>query len=299
VKLIAHSSLIALFVETPRKFITAKLSIRKPGSSSVLIIENFAVINLRGVSTNKTIICFIAMQTYKELITFIFVHISFFLDDVKTHRLICFSNDQVRLSDLARTKLGPVIIYQDNDTELICPTENNPYPPPDYRCNVKPDMNQSSEAFTTVNFTNALYIDNEMFLRVSIPVSEEVSGMDKLVLHLFCWDPDRLFSFVKGRIEIALTHEALCEEDHQPRNNSLCSNTKSCPEDTLCSKVINAAPRCVPSDDQLFVIIPRIRDGELLCKFESCLQEMLVNSTTGCLSDWNGRYWESGFNFIT
>jgi hypothetical protein len=91
-------------VETPRKFITAKLSIRKPGSSSVLIIcdedeedeeeedpglrrsdedlmkilctdedpglriESFTVINLRGVSTNKTIICFIAMQTYKELI---------------------------------------------------------------------------------------------------------------------------------------------------------------------------------------------------------------------------------------
>jgi hypothetical protein len=71
-------------VETPRKFITAKLSIRKPGSSSVLIIcdlfnshalfiyksvviKSFAVINLRGVSTNKTIICFIAMQTYKEL----------------------------------------------------------------------------------------------------------------------------------------------------------------------------------------------------------------------------------------
>jgi hypothetical protein len=55
------------FVETPRKFITAKLSIRKPGSSSVHIIstdedpglriESFAVINLRGVSTNKTIIC--------------------------------------------------------------------------------------------------------------------------------------------------------------------------------------------------------------------------------------------------
>ena len=65
-------------METPRKFITAKLSIRKPGSSSVLIIlstdedpclriESFAVINLRGVSTNKTIICFIAMQTYKEI----------------------------------------------------------------------------------------------------------------------------------------------------------------------------------------------------------------------------------------
>jgi hypothetical protein len=41
--------IIVLFVETPRKFITA-------------------VINLRGVSTNKTIIYFIAMQTYKELI---------------------------------------------------------------------------------------------------------------------------------------------------------------------------------------------------------------------------------------
>jgi hypothetical protein len=87
-------------METPcaRKFITAKLSIRKPGSSSVssinkvslisevielssinkvyvrlsnedpgLRIESIAVINLRGVSTNKTIICFIAMQTYKEL----------------------------------------------------------------------------------------------------------------------------------------------------------------------------------------------------------------------------------------
>ena len=36
-------------METPRKFITAK------------------VINLRGVSTNKTIIYFITMQTYKEL----------------------------------------------------------------------------------------------------------------------------------------------------------------------------------------------------------------------------------------
>jgi hypothetical protein len=56
-------------VETPRKFITAKLSIRKPGSSLISAnnIESFAVINLRGVSTNKTIICFIAMQTYKEL----------------------------------------------------------------------------------------------------------------------------------------------------------------------------------------------------------------------------------------
>ena len=40
--------IIVLFVETPRKFITA-------------------VINLRGVSTNKTIMYLIAMQTYKEL----------------------------------------------------------------------------------------------------------------------------------------------------------------------------------------------------------------------------------------
>jgi hypothetical protein len=35
-----------------------------------LRIESFAVINLRGVSTNKTIIYFIAMQTYKELIMY-------------------------------------------------------------------------------------------------------------------------------------------------------------------------------------------------------------------------------------
>jgi hypothetical protein len=33
-----------------------------------LRIESFAVTNLCGVSTNKTIIYFIAMQTYKELI---------------------------------------------------------------------------------------------------------------------------------------------------------------------------------------------------------------------------------------
>jgi hypothetical protein len=33
-------NIIVLFVETPRKFITAKLSICKPGSSSVLIICN-------------------------------------------------------------------------------------------------------------------------------------------------------------------------------------------------------------------------------------------------------------------
>ena len=49
------------FVETPRQFIIAELSIRKLGSSSVLIlltdvdpslrIESSAIINLRGVST--------------------------------------------------------------------------------------------------------------------------------------------------------------------------------------------------------------------------------------------------------
>ena len=39
-----------------------------------LRIESIAVINLRGVSTNKTIICFIAMQTYKELIKEPFAH---------------------------------------------------------------------------------------------------------------------------------------------------------------------------------------------------------------------------------
>jgi hypothetical protein len=51
---------ILLFVETPRKIITAKLSIRKPGSSSVLIIfsgclltvgfDHFAVCIFRSFS---------------------------------------------------------------------------------------------------------------------------------------------------------------------------------------------------------------------------------------------------------
>ena len=42
--------IIVLFVETPRKFITAKLSIRKPGSSSVLIY--------RKLCSNKFTWCF-------------------------------------------------------------------------------------------------------------------------------------------------------------------------------------------------------------------------------------------------
>ena len=55
-------------METPRKFITAKLLIRKLGSSSVLInyvlmnirvslpIESFAMVNLSGASQNYTLI---------------------------------------------------------------------------------------------------------------------------------------------------------------------------------------------------------------------------------------------------
>jgi hypothetical protein len=38
------------------------------GEDPGLRIESFAVINLRGISINESIICFIAMQTYKELI---------------------------------------------------------------------------------------------------------------------------------------------------------------------------------------------------------------------------------------
>jgi hypothetical protein len=45
----AIKHIIVLFVETPRKFITEK-------KNTGLRIESFAVINLRGVSTNKTII---------------------------------------------------------------------------------------------------------------------------------------------------------------------------------------------------------------------------------------------------
>ena len=53
----AIKHIIVLFVETPRKFITAKLSIHiiSTDEDPGLRIESFAVINLRGVSTNKTI----------------------------------------------------------------------------------------------------------------------------------------------------------------------------------------------------------------------------------------------------
>ena len=55
---------ILYFVVTPRNFIIAKLSIRKPGSSSDIIstdedpglrIESFAIIKLRGVTTKYKI----------------------------------------------------------------------------------------------------------------------------------------------------------------------------------------------------------------------------------------------------
>ena len=203
--------------------------------------------------------------------------------------MICFPSDPVELSDIANTKLGPIIIYQHNNTELSCPSENRPSPSHKYQCNVKPNMNESSYGFTTMNFTNALHVDNEMFLRVNIYVSE-VSGLDRLVLDLFCWEPSRLFSFVKGKIEIFFEQKAQCEEDDQQRNINLCENIKSCPKDTLCSTVVNAGKRCIPNDDQLFVAMPAIKDTQSLCEFENCLEEMLVDPNSSCLSDWNGEY---------
>jgi hypothetical protein len=46
------------------------------------IIIYYAVINLRGVSTNKTIIYLIAMQTYKELITIFIIEKKYILNEV-------------------------------------------------------------------------------------------------------------------------------------------------------------------------------------------------------------------------
>ena len=69
-------------METPRKFIVAKLSIRKLGSSSGIIIstdedpslriKNFAMITLRGVSTKLYFYVILTMQTYKELVIVLF-----------------------------------------------------------------------------------------------------------------------------------------------------------------------------------------------------------------------------------
>ena len=67
------------FVETPRKFIIAELSVHKLGSLSVLIIptdedpslriESSAIINLRGVSRKLNKYIVFTMQTYKKLFT--------------------------------------------------------------------------------------------------------------------------------------------------------------------------------------------------------------------------------------
>jgi hypothetical protein len=46
------------------------------------IIIYYAVINLRGVSTNKTIIYLIAMQTYKELNTIFIIEKKYILNEV-------------------------------------------------------------------------------------------------------------------------------------------------------------------------------------------------------------------------
>ncbi len=73
-------NIIFNFVVTPRNFIIAKLSIRKPGSSSVLIkshldfistdedpglrIESFAILKLRGVTTKLNIIIMVHLKGY-------------------------------------------------------------------------------------------------------------------------------------------------------------------------------------------------------------------------------------------
>ena len=57
----AIKHIIVLFVETPRKFITAKLSIRKPGSSSVLLICD--LFNSHVLFIYKSVvICFFAYK---------------------------------------------------------------------------------------------------------------------------------------------------------------------------------------------------------------------------------------------
>ena len=63
-------NLLVKIVETPRKFIIAELSIRKLGSSSVLIIlriECSAIINLRGVSTSLTSILYSPCKRTRNL----------------------------------------------------------------------------------------------------------------------------------------------------------------------------------------------------------------------------------------
>ena len=212
--------------------------------------------------------------------------LSFFSANAKTHNQICFSTSPVRLFDVATTKLGPIIIY--NHTELACPVENTPHSPPLYKCNVKPDMNSSLQILTMVNLTNAFYVDDEMFLRVNESINDQVAALDTVVLDLFCCDPNRLFSFVKGSIEIPLVRETTCVSDNQPRNDSLCGKSQRCPEHSLCSKVVNAEQRCVASENQLFVVMSNAKDTESFCKFESCLQEVLSDPENDCLSHYDG-----------
>ncbi|XP_028410357.1 uncharacterized protein LOC114532970 [Dendronephthya gigantea] len=209
-------------------------------------------------------------------------------DDVEEHKLICFSSDPVRLSDIATTKLGPVIIYHGNNTNFVCPSKDHFSSPPDvYECEVKLNMTASSKDFINVNFTNALSIDKDMFLWVRISVSEEVKGLDKLALDLRCFKPDRLFSFVEGSIEVGIAFEGVCENDIQPRNESLCKDNKTCHDDSLCTKVVNAEQRCVANEDQLLVLLTATPDIALLCEFETCLQETLHDPENVCLSGWN------------
>ena len=78
--------IIVLFVENkPRKFITTTNYLL------LLIIYYFAVINYVVFSTNKTIICFISMQTYKEYICMMFIlflHLTYNYSDYKTQECL-------------------------------------------------------------------------------------------------------------------------------------------------------------------------------------------------------------------
>ena len=151
-------------------------------------------------------------------------------------------------------------------------------------------MNESSIGFARVNFTDALHVDKDMFLRVQIHVNNDNSSLDKLILDIVCWQPHQLFSFVKGNIQIPIARESVCEKDVQSRNDSLCRNTSRCPKDSLCSRVVNAKERCVSNTDQLFVVLPAIKEEKMFCKYESCLQDMLRDPDSGCLSTLNGMY---------
>jgi hypothetical protein len=59
--------IIVLFVKTPRKFITAKLSIRKPGSSSLLIICDLIFCYLIILVKNFVIVIVIIFQNLLSL----------------------------------------------------------------------------------------------------------------------------------------------------------------------------------------------------------------------------------------